>query len=154
MTPLQRIALLVGALVVTAAAFLILRPGDDEETAPGRSSTTAGEPTETTEQTTTDTAQAEQEPPARPKPQFTRIRVRGGAPVGGEAEVSVEKGETIRLAVRSDVADEVHVHGYDLSRPVGPGAPVRLSFTADIEGIFEVELEERAVPIAQLEVTP
>jgi len=29
-------------------------------------------------------------------------------------------------------SDEVHVHGYDLEKPVGPVAPTRFSFSADI----------------------
>ena len=58
------------------------------------------------------------------------------------------------LLVTSDVADEVHVHGSNLSKPVGSGKPARISFKAVIEGIFEVELEELAVPIAKLEVRP
>ena len=147
-----QLMVLIAAVVVVATGFVILRPGDDEDPAPPRGSTTTAEQTEAGGPPTTETkAEA---PPIPPEPEFTRIRIQGGQPVGGEAKVSVERGEMIRLAVSSDVDDEVHVHGYDLSKPVGPGAPVRFSFKADIEGIFEVELEQRAVPIAELEVTP
>ena len=145
----QRIALLVGAVVVAVAAFLILQPDDENE--PTRQ---ASQPaTETSSQEPTTDTGAEEPAPA-PKPEVTRIRVRNAEPVGGEAEVTVSKDDTIRLLVTSDLADEVHVHGYNLSKPVGPGKPARISFKADIEGIFEVELEERAVPIAKLEVRP
>jgi hypothetical protein len=151
MTNAQRIALLVGGLVVAVAAFVILRPQEDDE--PAREANATG-PAETAP-TRPETESEEPPPPAPPpKPEFTQIRIRGGQPVGGEAKVSVEKGDTIRLAVRSDVADEVHVHGYDHSREVAPGRPVRMQFKANLEGVFEVELEHRAVPIAQLEVTP
>lgn len=148
MSTRQRVALLAGAAVVAVAAFLVLRPDDDEPareaSQPAVEPPTGAEPTQTTAE----------EPAPRPKPKVTRIQIRGGQPVGGETTVAVENGETIRLLVQSDVADEVHVHGYDLSRPVGPGQPAPIRFKANIEGVFEVELEERAVPIAQLEVRP
>ena len=152
MSSSQRIALFVGALAVAVAAFVILRPNDDE---PARQASQPAAETNTDggSQATGTTTEDEQ-PPPEPKPEVTRIRIRDGEPVGGEAKVAVKSGETIRLAIISDVADEVHVHGYDLSKEVGPGQPVRLSFKANLEGVFEVELEERAVPIAQLEVGP
>jgi hypothetical protein len=56
--------------------------------------------------------------------------------------------------VRSSVADEVHVHGYDLMKDVEPGKTVTFSFPADITGIFEVELEGAGKQIAQLRVDP
>ena len=43
----------------------------------------------------------------------------------------------------SDVADEIHVHGYDLKKDVPAGGSVRFSFPASIEGVFEIELEGR-----------
>ena len=58
------------------------------------------------------------------------------------------------MIVRSDVADEVHVHGYDLMADVAPGKPVRIEFTANLTGRFEIELEDRGKQIAQLTVLP
>ena len=37
-----------------------------------------------------------------------------GEPVGGIRELTYNKGEQILFKVKSDVADEVHVHGYDI----------------------------------------
>jgi hypothetical protein len=82
------------------------------------------------------------------------IVVENGEPVGGIADLSYEKGDRVRFRVRSDVADEVHVHGYDLMKDVEPGKAVELSFSASIEGIFEVELEELGRQIAELRVDP
>jgi hypothetical protein len=56
--------------------------------------------------------------------------------------------------VRADVSDHVHLHGYDIMRDVSPGRPARLRFRATIPGRFEVELEDRRLQIAQLEVRP
>ena len=150
MSTSQRIALFAAALVVAVAAFVLLQPNDEDE--PTRS--TSQPTTETAGEQPTDSAAEEPAPPPKPKPEVTLIRIRGGEPVGGEAEVTVKNGETIRLSISSDVADEVHVHGYDLSKEIAPGKPVRFRFKADIEGLFEVELEQRGVPIAQLEVRP
>src|SRR5215210_7572464 len=65
-----------------------------------------------------------------------------------------EKGDRIRFTVFSDQSDEVHVHGYDLDRPVGPDVPARFSFTADADGIFEVEPHGSGAQIASWEVLP
>lgn len=74
--------------------------------------------------------------------------------VQGPGRVRVSQGDDVRLRVTSDVADEVHVHGYDIFQEVLPGQPARIRFRADIPGIFEVELENAHVLILRLEVTP
>jgi hypothetical protein len=83
-----------------------------------------------------------------------RVIVRGGVPAGGVVRESTDKGDRVVVLVTSDVADEVHVHGYDLSRDVAPGAPARIAFPATIPGRFEIELEDRGVQIAELTVNP
>lgn len=82
------------------------------------------------------------------------VTIRGGEPVGGVAELEYGAGDDIRFEVVSDVADEVHVHGYDLMREVPAGGTVSFDFPAEIEGIFEVELEGRKTRIAELTVNP
>ncbi len=82
------------------------------------------------------------------------IEIEDGAPVGGVTELEFDAGDQIRFRVESDVADEVHVHGYDLSEQVAAGGTASFDFPAEIEGIFEVELEERVEQIAELRVNP
>jgi len=82
------------------------------------------------------------------------IVIENGEPVGGVRELEYSAGEQVRFRVESDVADEVHVHGYDLTEDVPAGGRVNFSFPAEIEGIFEVELEEHAEQIAELRVNP
>lgn len=82
------------------------------------------------------------------------IVIEGGEPVGGVAELEYDAGDQVRFRVKSDVADEVHVHGYDISEDVPAGGSVSLDFPAEIEGIFEVELEQRVEQIAELRVNP
>jgi hypothetical protein len=82
------------------------------------------------------------------------VVVRDGEPVGGIEELEYDAGEQIRFEVSSDVADEIHIHGYDLSEDVKAGGTVSFDFPAEIEGIFEVELEGRKEQIAELRVNP
>jgi len=82
------------------------------------------------------------------------IVVENGEPVGGVQELEYSAGDQVRFKVESDVADEIHVHGYDLMKDVPAGGKVAFSFPAEIEGIFEVELEGRKEQIAELRVNP
>jgi plastocyanin len=84
----------------------------------------------------------------------TTIVVKNGEPVGGVQELEYSAGDRIRFTVDSDVADEIHVHGYDLMKDVPAGGSVSFSFPAEIEGIFEVELEEHKEQIAEIRVNP
>jgi hypothetical protein len=82
------------------------------------------------------------------------IVIRNGEPVGGIKELEYSAGDEIRFEVSSDVADEVHVHGYDLMQDVPAGGTVSFDFLAEIEGIFEAELEGRKEQIAEITVNP
>src|SRR5918996_4597044 len=83
-----------------------------------------------------------------------RITVRGGEPVGGVQHLTVAKGEQVSLRVVSDVIDDVHVHGYEISGDVRPGGTTEIEFAATTAGRFVIELEERGILIAELEVRP
>lgn len=157
-----RLALVLAGAGIVVLLFLLLRPdGDDEAagTAPAATETgsttvsTATEPepaaTATTEEETT-TA----EPPPEPEATAVRILVRDDRVEGGVQRVAVDRGERVRLVVRADVADHVHLHGYDVMRDVAPGAPAQLVFEATIPGRFEVELEDRGLQLAEIEVRP
>ena len=89
-----------------------------------------------------------------PTPAVVRIVVVGGQPQGGIRRASVRRGREVIVRVSSDVADHIHLHGYDLIADVAPGAPAEITFVADVPGRFEIELEDRGVPIADLQVRP
>ena len=91
---------------------------------------------------------------SQPVRRTVTIVVRNGASVGGIQRVSVVEGTKVTLAVSADLADEVHVHGYDLKVDVSPGKPGRIVFDATIPGRFEIELEQRGLQIGELEVRP
>jgi hypothetical protein len=82
------------------------------------------------------------------------ITIKDGQPEGGIADLSYDKGDEVNFVVDSDTASEVHVHGYDLMQDVEAGGKVEFDFPADIDGIFEVELEESKTQIAELTVNP
>jgi hypothetical protein len=109
--------------------------------------------TETTSTTTTTTASGTTTT-AAPKPVEVAIVVENGAPNGGIVRKTVSKGDHVVLVVTSDVADEIHLHGYDMKKDVPDGGTIRLPFTATLPGRFEVELEQRGVQIADLTVNP
>ena len=82
------------------------------------------------------------------------IVVEGGKPAGGVKTIQVGRGEQVKLKVTSDVADEIHVHGYDLMKDVPAGGSVSFDFKATIDGKFDIELEGRKEQIASLVVQP
>jgi hypothetical protein len=118
--------------------FFLLRPDAEEE----------AETTPTTIETEPGTTTA----PVEPEP--VRVVFRDGRVRGGVQTFSFEQGDQIRLIVRSDVTDHAHVHGFDLFADVAPGHPARFTFRADLTGSFDIELEDRHVPLAELRVQP
>jgi hypothetical protein len=144
-----KLALAAVGAAVALVLFFVLRPDDDESGAPTTPTDTSGTPTvivdgETTPPTTT------QEPEG---PEPVRIAFEGGE-VTGPRRPEFTVGDRVILVVRADVVDHVHVHGYDLMEDVAPGSPARFSFRADAPGRFEVELEERHLPLTELVVSP
>jgi heme/copper-type cytochrome/quinol oxidase subunit 2 len=125
--------LVIAALAVAVVAFLIANPGSDDEAGDQAAQTTTTQ-TETEVETQTETA-----PPEPPQPSVTRIQIQGGEVVGGPQSIEIEQGEPVRIVVAADTPDEIHLHGYDLTREAAPGTPARFDFTANLEGVFEIE---------------
>ena len=128
--------------------------GDDGDTATPATTTTSRASTsqEPADGTTTTTTTTTDEPADQVR--VVRLAFAGGDVTPGGERVSVGAGERLRLEVTSDVAEEVHVHGYDLEKEVPAGGTARFAFRADIEGIFEVELHGQGLEVAQLRVEP
>jgi hypothetical protein len=80
------------------------------------------------------------------------VEVKGNKVSGVEDTVEVAVGDEVILVVGSDKPDEVHVHGYDETDDVGPKERAEIEFTADIPGVFEVELEEAHRLLFELQV--
>ena len=130
-----RLGVLAAVVAAVVVLFIVLSGGDSSNDG-GGSTTNAGG--------------------GAPAP--TVIRVKDGAPEGGIAGINVTKGDTVSLKVFPEAGDEeVHVHGYEIEKPVKGTKPVSLSFPADIEGGFEIEVHTAgggAFQIADLTVQP
>jgi hypothetical protein len=81
------------------------------------------------------------------------VAVSDGSVTTDDDRVGIPLGDAVELTVVADVADEVHVHGYDLFGHVAPEAPAIVAFTADIPGLFEVELEGVGLLLVELQVS-
>lgn len=78
--------------------------------------------------------------------------VAGGKVTVADDRFEVAKGAEVVIRVTDDVAEPVHLHGYDIEADAAPGKPAEITFTADIPGVFEVELEESGTPLFEIEV--
>lgn len=144
-----RIAALIALVAGAAVAFVALRPTDDGAvTTSGQSATV---PSSTRPTVTT---------PAIPVVRRT-ITVDGDGPVGGVADIRANAGDRVVIEVRSTgYVGEAHLHGFDIHADIAPGrpgvinVPAKLTAQAKGQGSFEIELEEIAVRIAQLIVSP
>jgi len=124
----QRTGLLAAAAAVVIVAIVVAVAnggGDDDD--------------QSAQTTTTKTATENPHETLATNQDFDRIRIRDGKPVGGVANIKVKKGDQVRIVVSSDARDDIHLHGYDIEKPVEPGQPAQFNFTANIEGIFEIE---------------
>ena len=69
-------------------------------------------------------------------------------------EITVNKGDQVRLRITSDRPLEFHLHGYNLSKEVGPDEPAELAFDATNTGRFEIEDEQAHRELGVLIVQP
>ena len=150
MKPWARWAILAASVVVLVVLFVVLRPD-----APGSSIATGSTTPSPTPSSTTPSASASPTPSASPQPERTVIDVtyRDGE-VQGPTRFTATQGDRVRVIVRADVSDHVHVHGYDLMADVTPEDPARIDFVANAAGVFEVELEDAGELLFQLEIVP
>jgi hypothetical protein len=125
-------------LTLAAAAALALAAGcGDGGQSPAGPATSAPA---TSAATPGPTATATATPgPTQPAP-TARFEVAGGKVTSGPRTVEVAVGTEVIIEVVADRSDELHVHGYDKEVAVRPGRPGRVTFTADVAGVFEVEL--------------
>jgi len=143
------IAVAVG-VVALVGIFLAVRPRDDADVPKAPTSTETPSPSghEDGEMTMEPSATmpAEDEVPVV-------VGVRAGK-VTGPGTATVKVGDRLHLTVTSDVVDEVHVHGYDLTADVGPDEPAHVELVAATAGIFEVELEGSGLLLVRIRVEP
>ncbi len=146
------------AAALLAASLLVLAACGDDDTS-ASPVTTAGDAVQTTTTdaggatTTTDAGGGTTaETSAVSDATVVEITVADGE-VTAPQRPKISLGDTVTLRVTSDVADEVHLHGYDLMVDVGAGGTAELAFDATIPGVFEVELENAGLKLVELEVS-
>lgn len=138
------------ALPLVAGVLLAACAGDRGQQA----ATTPTADASATRPTAPEAATAAESSPGQPQSPvaLVQVRVAGGQVQTTSQRVDVALGTTVRLEVVADVADDVHVHGYERHAPVRPGQPAVVSFSADIPGVFEVELEQAGLRLVELRV--
>lgn len=147
--PWARWAILAASVAVIVVLFVLLRPSDGGRVASHTPPVSApsGSPSPT--------ASGSPSPSASPSPARTIVDAtyRDGA-TRGPTRFTVRQGERVRIVVRADVSDEVHLHGYDRSADVTPDEPARIDFVANAVGLYEVELEGAGELLIRLEIVP
>jgi heme/copper-type cytochrome/quinol oxidase subunit 2 len=149
-------ALSRGLRLAAVAAAVVAGTGlsgcgdDDDGTDAGPTTTTVASPTTGGDATTT-TAGVPATTTTTATGRVVDYAYREGT-VEGDDRVTVKRGEQLTIRMVSDVVEEVHVHTYDLRLDLAPGIPGRLTFTPDIPGVHEVELEISHRRIFSLEV--
>jgi hypothetical protein len=121
---------LVAALAGVLIAVLAAACGDDGS--PSAPATTSG-PIDTTGAT------------------IIEVGYTGGSITGGGKRTAT-LGKAAVVKVTTDVDDELHLHGYDLTVDTRPGVVATIAFLADKPGVFEVELHEKGLRLFELEV--
>ena len=125
-----RTALIGAALVVVAVVLFIVLGGGSDGSSDSSSTTDAGRVP-------------------------TVVVDKEGRPVGGIQELVYRKGDRIHFKVKVPFEEEVHLHGYDVMKEVPKGGgTVTYDLPAEIEGVFEAELEGHKEQIIELKVEP
>ena len=149
-----RSAILPALILILAGALVAC--GDSADETPEAEPTVA-DTTETTggqsdtPEASPEPAPAESEPPT-PVKNLISVTIANGQITPGPGKVDVPLGEEVTVEVTSDVAEEVHLHGYDKFLDLEPGKVTKVTFTADSPGVFEAELEGSGKLLFELQV--
>ncbi|TMK56019.1 MAG: hypothetical protein E6G51_11200 [Actinobacteria bacterium] len=131
-----RTAVIGVGLVVVAIVLFVVLGGDSDN---GSDSSTSAD--------STTSAEAAKVP--------TIVVNKQGEPVGGVADLTYKKGDQIHFKVEVPFEEEVHLHGYDVMKEVPKGGgTVTYDLPAELEGVFEAELEGQGEQIVELKVEP
>lgn len=129
----------IGVLVLLGIGYFLLKPGSQQATV------------KQNQQVNTETAiETEQPDQSIEVDEVFKYTLNGYEP----RSLRVEQGQQVILRVTSDVTDEAHLHGYDLSKPLVAGEESVIAFTADKTGRFDLELENSGKSLGVIEVYP
>ena len=144
--------LAVAGVILAVGLFLVLKDdtADEDSTLPPppKQSATGEGPGEGR----ADRKTGKQSRPATPE--VPVIEIKDGQPVGGVQELEFDVGDDVKIEVRSDAADEVHLHGYGVTVPIPAGGSGTVAFKASIDGGYELESHVTGAPLAQISILP
>lgn len=147
MKPWARWAIVGASVAVVVVLFVLLRPGE------GTGDVTPSTPTVTASPSPSESPSPTPSPSAEPERTVIDVTYRDGL-LQGPSRFTATQGDRVRILVRAEVSDHVHLHGYDLIDDVAPGEPARIDFVANAPGVFEVELEDAGELLFRLEIVP
>jgi len=147
----QRLSFLAIAVVIAVVAIVVLAGGNDDTSGDNTGATATPAATNPPEDGATATPDATETPTPTPTPTPEPPPLLTGGKV---TKLEAKQGDTVRFRVRSPVAEEVHVHTYDIMKDLEPNKTATVSFKATITGIFEIEFEHAGEQIAELRVDP
>jgi hypothetical protein len=142
---IARLGVVIAAVAAIVVLFIVFSGDDSDETGTGPAATVARD---------NGGGANKRGGGIQPATGIPTIEIEDGQPVGGIQDLSFTSGDRIQFKVSSDQDWEIHFHGYDVMMDVTPDKPVTFDVAADIEGIFEVEIEDTATQIAEITVNP
>jgi hypothetical protein len=145
----QRIAFLAVAVVIAVVAIIVLADSSEDPSGTPSAATATPAATNPPDDGATATPDATETPTPTPTPEPPPLLTGGKV-----TKLEAKEGDTLTFRVRSPVAEEVHVHTYDIMKDLEPNKTATVSFKATITGIFEIEFEQAGEQIAELRVDP
>src|SRR6185437_6549391 len=144
----RRVAFTLAGIALTAALWRVFEPqhGNLGIDAPAVAAVPTGD--------VPPTGVAGSGPGASAPHEVLEIEIKEGRVVSGAALLRAHEGDEITIRIASDRRDEVHLHGYDLQVPMGPGDPAIVAFTASRTGRFGLEAHRSHLELATLEIYP
>jgi len=74
--------------------------------------------------------------------------------VSGDGNLQVKQGDLVTINVTADEEEEFHLHGYDKSVDLFPGAEASLVFEASASGRYPFELEKSKTELGAISIEP
>jgi len=148
-----RPARLARTLAASALALALAGcAGTDAPPSPAASSPSSGSTSSSTSGSAADAGPASAEPTQGSLRAELDV-VAGPVPQQQDGRLSVRAGDSVTLVLNSEIDDELHVHGYDLTADLQAGQTTELTFDATIPGVFEVELHDAGTVLLSLQVS-
>jgi len=154
---MKRFAGIFGLAALLGGLFLLFRPSPPEpertqnppSAAPLADASVPGIAT-----VMSPTSEAPKAPELASATENFEFEIQNGRLISGPTVVKVHQGDRLRLRFRSNAADELHLHGYNLKAKLRAGTEASLEFEASKTGRFGFELHHAKADLGAIEVYP